>query len=118
MIEEKGIFLLRDIFLGMEKNQPAELRDIYNNYLKEIEADVIEKWENRDKAYIDLRVLKDWNVKNWKSLTQESLAIKLIKNLESKGFIDEPGNMFLQLLTSNVSLFYKKKLKSTIETFS
>ena len=99
--------MLRDVWLGLEKNQPAELREIYNNYIKEIEADVIEKWESRDKAYMDLRILKDWYVKDWESLTSESLAIKFIKKLEGKEYLTEPGNMFSQLLTSNVSLYRK-----------
>ena len=57
--DEPGIFILRDYWLSLEKNQPNEMKVLYYKYLDEIEKDVIEKWTNRERAFIDLRLLKE-----------------------------------------------------------
>ena len=57
--DEPGIFILRDFWLSLEKNQPNEMKVLYYKYLDEIERDVVEKWTNRERTFIDLRLLKE-----------------------------------------------------------
>ena len=72
--------------------------------MAEVERDVIEKWETREKAMIDLRVLKEWHTNDWDIRTDDSLANEWIKFSNEKGFIKEPGNVFVQLLNSGISM--------------
>ena len=46
-MDDPGIFCLRDVWLGLQQNQPKELRDIRVKYISEVKQDVIEKWTNQ-----------------------------------------------------------------------
>ena len=103
MTDEPGLFILRDYWMSLEKNQPQEMKFIYHKYLDEMERDVREKWINRERAFIDLRILKDWQLKNWQTRTTESLYDELLKRFQEKKFISGESNMFAQLLKNEDS---------------
>ena len=100
---EPGTFILRDAWLSMEKNQPLEMKVIRQNYLKEIENDVKEKWANRERTFIDLKLLKDWHQKDWQNRTMDSLCHDLLKKFKDKKFLSSEENIFAQLLSSKES---------------
>ena len=103
MTDEPGLFILRDYWMSLEKNPPQEMKFIYHKYLDEMERDVREKWINRERAFIDLRILKDWQLKNWQTRTTESLYDELLKRFQEKKFISGNSNMFAQLLKNEDS---------------
>lgn len=98
MTDEPGLFILRDFWLSLEKNQPQEMKIIYYKYLDEIEKDVKEKWTNRERAFIDLRILKDWQLRNWQTRTNDSLYGDLVQKFQEKKFLTGESKMFAQLL--------------------
>ena len=105
-MDDPGIFCLRDVWLGLQQNQPRELRDIRVKYISEVKQDVIEKWTNREKVVMNLRVLKDWHVKDWNTRTEESLYKHWRKYFDEKGFTSRAERVFSQLLSSKVSGFH------------
>ena len=112
MTDEPGLFILRDYWLSLEKNQPLEMKVIYYRYLDEIERDAEEKWTNRERAFIDLRLLKDWQMKNWHTRTTDSLYSELLKKFQDKKFIVGSENLFSQLLKNearfNITYNYRR----------
>ena len=96
-MEEPGIFILRDIWLGMEKNQPDEIKQLYQRYLEEIKNDVERKWANRERTIVDLRLLKSWYIKNWHTRTAESLNSELVQKFVEMGFIEDGFGTFSQM---------------------
>ena len=97
---EPGTFILRDAWLSLEKNQPLEMKVIRQNYLNEIENDVKEKWSNRERTFIDLRILKDWYQNDWFNRTSDSLCHELMQKFKDKKFILSEEKIFAQLLSS------------------
>ena len=83
----------------MKKNQPKELQDIYEGYLKEVEAHIKEKWENRERHLIDMKVLKPWYLHDWKTKTNESAAVFYKKEFEERGYFSGDSHLFTQLLS-------------------
>ena len=100
---EPGTFILRDAWLSLEKNQPLEMKVIRQNYLNEIENDVKEKWSNRERTFIDLKVLKDWHQKDWHNRTSDSLCHELLKKFKERKFLTNEEKIFSQLLSSKES---------------
>lgn len=94
-----GIFILRDFWLEMEKNRPQELQDLYEAYLLEVEAHIQEKWDNRERDLIDMKVLKPWFMDDWKTRTTESAAEFYRKTFSERGYFNGETHMFTQLLT-------------------
>ena len=80
-MEDPGIFCLRDVWLGLEKNWPKELKDLHTKYLDEISENVKSKWQNREKVELNVRVLKEWFVSDWQNLDPESLSDKIVQKL-------------------------------------
>jgi len=100
VMDDPGLFILRDAWLKFEQNQPAEMKDIYRKYLQEIKNDAEEKWTNRERSFLDLRVLQEWYDKDWHTKTRESLYEDLCVKFESKRFIKDSQKMFEGLLSS------------------
>ena len=100
---EPGTFILRDAWLSLEKNQPLEMKVIRQNYLNEIENDVKEKWANRERTFIDLKILKDWYQKDWYNRTNDSLCHELLRKFKEKKFLIMEDRIFTQLLASKES---------------
>ena len=96
-MDEPGIVILRDIWFSFEKNQPEEVRALYQKYLKEIKEDVERKWANRERTIVDLRVLKEWYVKDWHTRTSESLYREIVSKFTSLGFIEDGFGTFSQM---------------------
>ena len=103
MTDEPGLFILRDYWLSLEKNQPLEMKILYYRYLDEMERDVREKWANRERAFIDLRLLKDWHIKNWQTRTTDSLYAELLQKFHDKKFLNGDQHMFEQVLKNQDS---------------
>ena len=99
-MDDPGLFILRDAWLKFEQNQPKEMKEIHKRYLQEIKNDAEEKWTNRERSFLDLRVLQDWYIKDWHTKTHESLYEDLYVKFESKKFFKERNKMFEQLLDS------------------
>ena len=97
---EPGTFILRDAWLSLEKNQPLEMKVIRQKYLNEIENDVNEKWSNRERTFIDLKILKDWYQKDWFNRTNDSLCHELLGKFKEKKFLVSEENIFAQLIGS------------------
>ena len=101
-MDEPGIFILRDLWLSLEKNQPPEMKVIRQKYLEEIERDVQEKWANRERTFIDLKILKDWYQKDWQTRTKDSLSVELLEKFKKKKFLNSDDDIFAQLLSQKL----------------
>ena len=101
-MDEPGIFILRDLWLSLEKNQPPEMKVIRQRYLEEIERDVQEKWANRERTFIDLKILKDWYQKDWQTRTKDSLSVELLEKFKKKKFLNSDDDIFAQLLSQKL----------------
>ena len=110
-MDDPGIFCLRDVWLGLEHNQPQELKDIRVKYISEVKQDVIEKWTNREKVVINLQVLKEWHAKDWSTRTEDSLYNHWYYFFEQKGYISNPERAFSQLLEKKVNLTKGSRLR-------
>jgi len=99
-MDDPGICILRDAWLKFEQNQPQEMQEIHRRYLREIKNDAEEKWTNRERSFLDLRVLQEWYDKDWHTKTRESLYEDLCTKFESKKFIKSRDQMFEGILGS------------------
>ena len=99
-----GVAILRDFWLGMEKNRPKELQEIYKKHLEEVEESIRDIWDNRDKILIDLKIIKSWHIKNWKTRTNESISKIMLHQFKDMGFISNESHIFSQLLVEDVSI--------------
>ena len=79
------------------------MKVIRQNYLDEIENDVKEKWANRERTFIDLKMLKEWHQKDWHNRTNDSLCHELLNKFKEKKFMTADENIFSQLLPSKDS---------------
>ena len=70
---EPGIYILKDMYLSMQKNQPVEMQRIRKLYLKEIENDIEFKWSNRERLLMDLKLFKAWYPEEWKGMSEDDL---------------------------------------------
>ena len=96
---ELGIYILRDFWLEMDKNRPEELQNLYEDYLKEVEAHLKEKWDNRERDLIDMKVLKPWFLHDWKDRTTESAAEFFKTTFANRGYFNGDSHIFTQLLS-------------------
>ena len=46
---------------------------IYEQYIAEVSNHIQERWENREKILMDLRILKKWLPEKWDEMTEEAL---------------------------------------------
>ena len=99
-MDDPGLFILRDAWLKFEQNQPIEMQEIHRKYLREIKNEADEKWTNRERSFLDLRVLQDWYEKDWHTKTRESLFEDFYVKFESKKFIKNRSEMFENVLSS------------------
>lgn len=99
-----GVAILRDFWLNFEKNRPKELQEIYKKHLEEVEESIRDIWDNRDKILIDLKIIKSWHVRNWKTRTNESLSKIMMHQFKDLGFYSNEAHVFSQLLIEDVSL--------------
>ena len=88
----------------MDKNKPRELLDLHEAYLDEVEVHINEKWANREKSLIDLKLQKEWYPKNWKTRTTESVAAGIIKVFKKKGWLNGDSHHFAQILAEEVNI--------------
>ena len=88
----------------MQKNHPKELKDLYNKYIEEVEADVKEKWANREKFSIDMKVLKDWYINDWEMKDEKALSSEYLVKLVDLKYIKDDENRLAQLLGSKEQL--------------
>ena len=95
----------------MEKNRPKEMQDIYEKHLEEVEESIKDIWENREKLLIDLKIIKKWHVKDWKTRTNDSIAKSLLQQFKNMGFLSNEAHIFSQLLIEDVS-YYSKILEN------
>ena len=73
--------------------------ELYEAYLEEVEAHIKQKWDNRERDLIDMRVLKPWYLADWKSRTTESAAEFYRKIFTERGYCNGETHMFTQLLS-------------------
>ena len=83
----------------MPKNRPEELQEIYDKYLEEVKAHIQEKWDNRERDLIDMKVLKPWFLEDWKSRTVESAAEFFKKKFKEREYFNGASHVFTQLLS-------------------
>ena len=83
----------------MEKNRPKELQELYEAYLEEVEAHIQDKWDNRERDLIDMKVLKPWYLADWKTRTTESAAEFYKKAFSEREYFSGETHMFTQLLS-------------------
>ena len=96
---ELGIYILRDFWLQMPKNRPEELQEIYEKYLEEVKTHLQEKWENRERDLIDMKVLKPWYLDDWKNRTVESTADFFKRKFSERNYFNGASHVFTQLLS-------------------
>ena len=99
-----GVAILRDFWLGIERNRPRELQELYKKHLQEVEDSIKEVWDNRDKILIDLKIVKSWFVRDWKERTNESLSNIMMHQYKDLGYVNGEGHTFTQLLVEDVSI--------------
>ena len=102
---ELGIYILRDFWLQMPKNRREELQDIYEKYLDEVKAHLQEKWDNRERDLIDMKVLKPWYLDDWKSRTVESAAEFFRGKFKERNYFTGASHVFTQLLSEQKVLY-------------
>ena len=95
----------------MEKNRPKELQEIYKKHLEEVEESIRDIWENRDRILIDLKIIKSWHIKDWKTRTNESIAKIMMHQYKDLGFISNESHIFSQLLIEDVSIYIQSFAK-------
>ena len=95
----------------MPKNRPEELQEIYEKYLEEVKAHLQEKWENRERDLIDMKVLKPWYLEDWKNRTVESTAEFFRNKFTERNYINGASHVFTQLLSEQKVIQFN--IKST-----
>ena len=93
----------RDFLLKQDRNKPAEFIEIREKFINEVQGDIDFVWNNRKKLIMDINVLAKWYPENWETMSELQLFGHFNRFFCTEvRFVQDRGNYFEQLLTSEV----------------